>query len=367
MHKKQRAHNLSDDVICMRLCRFLHGFFFFIYFCGHISVKTMTSNREVRKCEAKNAAPEPLRKLFHAATKAAKEARVATMVAIAKLVDDAAVENGGRVPKGFVPKVIQRFSRVAPDLTGDQINHFIKKHKRSATTGSELIPELSPMTTLNDLPQDDAGPAKKRQKGGRRKGSTMKSSQTELESYQKAIAEAAQDYQNALFNSKEVRIGETALQRVRAQHQKKQAEQLKKDGKKADERRERRRKAMEVRALNRPEEQWNKAHLKAMCMYKKVPGDKGLPDSLPLLRQLWNERKGRLSPPVSPDNSDEESDDELNGFVAALSAARTPLSHVALNSPADVSTLSDITNTPPMHAPESEERFDVAHSGQGTM
>ena len=61
----------------------------------------MTSNREVRKCEAKNAAPEPLRKLFHAATKAAKEARVATMVAIAKLVDDAAVENGGRVPKGF--------------------------------------------------------------------------------------------------------------------------------------------------------------------------------------------------------------------------------------------------------------------------
>jgi hypothetical protein len=169
------------------------------------------------------------------------------------------------------------------------------------------------------------------------------------------------------FNSKEVRIGETALQRVRAQHQKKQAEQLKKDGKKADERRERRRKAMEVRALNRPEEQWNKAHFKAMCMYKKVSGDKGLPDSLPLLRQLWNERKGRLSPPVSPDNSDEESDDELNGFVAAVSAARTPLSHVALNSPADVSTLSDITNTPPMHAPESEERFDVAHSGQGTM
>ena len=83
------------------------------------------------------------------------------------------------------------------------------------------------------------------------------------------------------------------------------------------------------------------------------------PDSLPLLRQLWNECKGRLSRPVSPDNSD------LNGFVEAVSAARTPLSHVALNSPADVSTLSDITNTPPMHAPESEERFDVQILGKG--
>jgi hypothetical protein len=154
------------------------------------------------------------------------------------------------------------------------------------------------------------------------------------------------------FNSKEVRIGETALQRVRAQHEKRQAEQLKKDGKKTDEQRERRRKAMEVRDLNRPEEQWNKAHFKAMCLYKKVPGDKGLPESLPLLQQLWNERKGRLSPPVSPDHSDDESDDE-------------PI--VALNSPADVSTLSDITNTPPMRAPESEERVAVANSEQGTM
>jgi len=88
----------------------------------------MTSNRVVRKCEAKNAAPEPLIMLSHAATKAAKEARVATMVAIAKLVDDAAVENGGRVPQGFVPEVIQKFSRVAPGLTRDQINHFMKKH-----------------------------------------------------------------------------------------------------------------------------------------------------------------------------------------------------------------------------------------------
>jgi hypothetical protein len=84
-----------------------NGFFFFIFFCGHISAKTMTSNREVRKLEAKNAASEPLIiMLAHAATKAAKEARVATMVAIAKLVDDAAVENGGRVPKGFAPEVI---------------------------------------------------------------------------------------------------------------------------------------------------------------------------------------------------------------------------------------------------------------------
>jgi hypothetical protein len=125
--------------------------------------------------------------MSYAALKAAKEARVATMVAIAKLVDDAAVKNGGRVPKGFVPEVIQKFSRVAPGLTRDQINHYIKKHKRSATTGSELTPGLSPMTMFNNLPQDEADPAKKRQKGGRRKGSTMKSSQTDLEIIKKLL------------------------------------------------------------------------------------------------------------------------------------------------------------------------------------
>jgi hypothetical protein len=45
------------------------------------------------------------------------------------------------------------------------------------------------------------------------------------------------------FNSNEIWIGETALQRVRAQHEKKQAEQIKKEGKKADEQRERRKKS----------------------------------------------------------------------------------------------------------------------------
>ena len=41
------------------------------------------------------------------------------------------------------------------------------------------------------------------------------------------------------FNSNEVRIGETALQCVRAQHEKKKSEQLKKDKKKRDELHER--------------------------------------------------------------------------------------------------------------------------------
>jgi hypothetical protein len=166
----------------------------FVHFFG----TTMTSNQEVRKREAKNAAPERLIMLSNAASKAAKEAREATMGVIAKLVDDAAVKNGGRVPKGFVPQVIQKFSKVAPGLTRDQINHYKKKHKRSATADSELTPGLSPMTVSNNLPQDDADPAKKRQKGGRRKGTTMKIPHTELESYRKAAAEAAQDYQNAL-------------------------------------------------------------------------------------------------------------------------------------------------------------------------
>lgn len=79
---------------------------------------------------------------------------------------------------------------------------------------------------------------------------------------------------------------------------------------------------------------------------------------------------GRLSPPVSPDNSDDEVDDEMNSFLkaAVISATRTTrLTHVALNSPADVSTLSDITNTPPMHAPESEERVAAVHYEEGMM
>jgi hypothetical protein len=56
------------------------------------------------------------------------------MAAIVKLVDNAATKNGGRIPKGFVPEVIQKFSKVAPGLTRDQINHYKKNHKRSAIT-----------------------------------------------------------------------------------------------------------------------------------------------------------------------------------------------------------------------------------------
>jgi hypothetical protein len=66
------------------------------------------------------------------------------------------------------------------------------------------------------------------------------------------------------------------------------------------------------------------------------------------------------------DNSDDELDDEMNSFVkgAVTLATRTKrLSHVALNSLADVSTLSDITNTPPIHAPESKEQEGCCGTG----
>lgn len=146
----------------------------------------MTSNQELRRLEAKNGAPEPMIVLCKAASKAAKEAREATMAAIAKLVDDAADK---------------------------------KKHKTSATTISDLTPaldahaaeaSLSPMTMSNNLPQDDADPPKNRQKGGRPKGSTLKSSQAEQENYQKACAEAARDFQNLSTNK---RVGERRLKK----------------------------------------------------------------------------------------------------------------------------------------------------------
>jgi hypothetical protein len=145
------------------------------------------------------------------------------------------------------------------------------------------------------------------------------------------------------FNSKEVRIGVTALQRVRAQHEKREMEQLKKDGKKADEQRERRKKAMEVRALNRPESQWTRAHLKAMCMYKKLPSDKGLPESQPLLQQCWNERRNRLSPPGSPAGMI-----PLVNFHAIAEQGSPPHAElptvILVNSPAeDISTLTDFS------------------------
>jgi hypothetical protein len=44
------------------------------------------------------------------------------MASIVELVNKAAGNNGGRIPRGFIPKVIQQFASVAPGLTRDQIN-----------------------------------------------------------------------------------------------------------------------------------------------------------------------------------------------------------------------------------------------------
>jgi hypothetical protein len=44
-------------------------------------------------------------------------------------------------------------------------------------------------------------------------------------------------------------------------------------------------------------------------LHEKAPGNEGLPDSLSLLQQCWRKQKGRLSPPVSPLNLDDESAD----------------------------------------------------------
>jgi hypothetical protein len=100
---------------------------------------------------------------------------------------------------------------------------------------------------------------------------------------------------------------------------------------------------MDIRALNRPEDQWTKAHFKVMCLYKKAPTDKGLPDSLPLLQQCWNERRNRLSP-VSPGNPPDDKGELLNFLAAAEPGSPPrPIPAVVLvaNSPADVSTLTE--------------------------
>ena len=94
------------------------------------------------------------------------------------------------------------------------------------------------------------------------------------------------------FNSKKLHLGTTVLERVRAQQQKKEEAQLQKDRKKRAEQWAQCRKAMEICALNIPEDQWTKAQLKVMCMYKKHKGDTGLPDDIGLLQQVWKERRG---------------------------------------------------------------------------
>jgi hypothetical protein len=79
---------------------------------------------------------------------AASEARKATMESIADFLDNAAAKNGGHVPRGFIPKVIQQFSKVTPGLTRDQINHYYKKeYKKEHKSGPEL--------SLASLPQND--------------------------------------------------------------------------------------------------------------------------------------------------------------------------------------------------------------------
>ena len=108
---------------------------------------------------------------------------------------------------------------------------------------------------------------------------------------------------------------------------------------------------MEVRALNIPEEQWTKAQLKVMCLYKKQKGDTGIPDNIGLLRQVWKERRGRLSPTVS---ENEESENELDSVSFGIPTA--PTTHVALTSPnvfstlSNLSNVSDLPNMQPMYA-----------------
>jgi hypothetical protein len=144
----------------------------------------MTSTQGLRKGKEKNAEPDPGTVLLSKLSMAASEARNATMASIAELVDDAAAKNGGRVPKGFIPKVIQQFSIVAPGLNRDKINYYRK--------GSALVVITPESLMASSLPPDEnTGPPRKRQKGGRPKGTTVKSSQAEYDIYQKVCAEAA--------------------------------------------------------------------------------------------------------------------------------------------------------------------------------
>jgi hypothetical protein len=92
---------------------------------------------------------------------------------------------------------------------------------------------------------------------------------------------------------------------------------------------------MEIHALNCPEDEWTKAQFKATCLYKKVLGNKGLPDSLPLLQQCWNERKYQLSPPGSPIKADKSNHAEPG------SPTRMMPTVVLVNSPTDLSTLTE--------------------------
>jgi DNA-directed RNA polymerase specialized sigma24 family protein len=160
--------------------------------------KKMTSNEGIRKRKAKYAVPQAGMRML---SKVVKKAKEATMGAIVKLLDNEAAKNGGRVPKGLVPKVIQQFSIVAPGLTRDKINHYRKAHKKGhkrGATGSLLSQTTGATENLLQEDSEDDPAKERRLQGGRPKGTTMKASQEELESYQKASAEAAQEYKKAL-------------------------------------------------------------------------------------------------------------------------------------------------------------------------
>jgi hypothetical protein len=55
---------------------------------------------------------------------ASSNARQLIMESIAGFVDKAAASNGGRVPRGYVPKLIEQFLHLAPGLTRNKINHY---------------------------------------------------------------------------------------------------------------------------------------------------------------------------------------------------------------------------------------------------
>jgi hypothetical protein len=128
----------------------------------------MTSNQEQRNEDA--AAGTLL--LLKAASSCAKKA---VMASIVELVDNAAGNNGGRVPRGFIPKLIQQFASVAPGLTRHQIDHYRKLQKRSAaimsTTSEGLTASEASTSTMSqmivstdDLQEntEEADPQKKR-------------------------------------------------------------------------------------------------------------------------------------------------------------------------------------------------------------
>ena len=157
----------------------------------------MTSNKELGK-EASNAGMQLVCK------GASCSARQVIMESIAGLVDKAAASNGGRVPRGYVSKVIKQFLHLAPGLTRHQIFHCRRgdhsNSKRSATTMSSNS-SASARENLTAVADDDAmSNENKRQKGGRQNGTTIMSSHTELQRYKKACAEAAQEYSNARQN-----------------------------------------------------------------------------------------------------------------------------------------------------------------------